>query len=61
VFRLGLWDEAIVYLAPKLLGRSGRPFADLSVERLADAISGHFADVQRIGDDIRMRILRIQA
>ena len=61
VFRLGLWDEAIVYLAPKLLGRNGRPFADLSVERLADAISGHFADVQRIGDDIRMRILRIQA
>ena len=31
VFRLGLWDEAIVYLAPKLLGRDARPLAELSV------------------------------
>ena len=46
VFRLGLWDEAIVYVAPKLLGRDARPFADLSVDRLSDAITGRIADVQ---------------
>lgn len=59
VFRLGLWDEAVVYLAPKLLGRDGRPFADLSVDRLADAVAGKIVDVRSIGDDIRVRILRI--
>lgn len=59
VFRLGLWDEAIVYVAPKLLGRDARPFADLSVDRLSDAIAGKIADVRQVGDDIRVRILRI--
>ena len=53
------WDEAIVYLAPKLLGRDARPFADLSIDRLADAIRGQVTDVARIGDDVRLRILRI--
>lgn len=59
VLRLGLWDEAIVYIAPKLLGRDARPFADLSVDRLSDAIAGKIADVRQVGDDIRVRILRI--
>ena len=59
VFRLGLWDEAIVYIAPKVLGRDARPFADLSVDRLSSAISGTIADVQQLGEDIRVRILRI--
>jgi diaminohydroxyphosphoribosylaminopyrimidine deaminase / 5-amino-6-(5-phosphoribosylamino)uracil reductase len=54
------WDEAIVYLAPKLLGRDARPFADLSVARLADAIHGSVEDVARLGDDVRVRILRIR-
>jgi diaminohydroxyphosphoribosylaminopyrimidine deaminase/5-amino-6-(5-phosphoribosylamino)uracil reductase len=59
VFRLALWDEAIVYVAPKLLGRDGRPFADLSVERLTDAVSGTLVEARQIGDDLRVRILRI--
>ena len=58
VLRLGLWDEAIVYLAPKLLGRDARPFAELSVDRLADAIDGTIADVRLVGDDLRVQILR---
>jgi diaminohydroxyphosphoribosylaminopyrimidine deaminase/5-amino-6-(5-phosphoribosylamino)uracil reductase len=61
VLRLGLWDEAIVYLAPKLLGRDARPFAELSVSRLADAIDGTIADVRLVGDDLRLQILRIAA
>ena len=59
VFRQALWDEAIVYLAPKLLGATGRPFADMSVHRLADAISGTLVDSQQIGNDLRLRIRRI--
>ena len=61
VLRQALWDEAIVYLAPKLLGRDARPFAELSVGRLADAINGTIADVRLVGDDLRLQILRIAA
>ncbi len=59
VFRQALWDEAIVYVAPKLLGGTARPFADLSVDRLADAINGTIMDCRQIGDDLRLRILRV--
>jgi diaminohydroxyphosphoribosylaminopyrimidine deaminase/5-amino-6-(5-phosphoribosylamino)uracil reductase len=59
VFRLGLWDEAIVYLAPKLLGREGRPLAELSVSRLDDAIEGTISDARLIGGDLRLQILRV--
>jgi len=59
VLRSDRWDEAIVYLAPKLLGRDARPFADLAIERLADAVRGSVVDVTRCGDDVRVRILRI--
>ena len=59
VLRLGLWDEAIVYLAPKLLGRDARAFADLSVARLADAVSGTITDARLVGADLRIQILRV--
>ena len=59
VLRLGLWDEAIVYLAPKLLGSDARPLAELSVGRLNDAITGTVADVRMIEGDVRIRILRV--
>ena len=59
VFRQALWDEAIVYLAPKLLGATGRPFADMSVDRLADAIRGTLVDSRQVGDDLRLRIQRL--
>lgn len=51
-----LWDEAIVYLAPKLLGSDGRPLAQLAVARLADALTGKVASTARVGDDIRVVI-----
>ncbi len=60
VLRLGLWDEAIVYLAPKLLGRDARPLADLSVGRLSDAIQGTITDARLIGGDLRLQILRVE-
>jgi len=61
LLRRGLWDEAIVYLAPKLLGRDARAFADLSVARLADAVSGTITDARLVGTDLRIQILRVGA
>ena len=49
-----LWDEAIVYVAPKLLGRTARPLAEMEFDRLADAIGARVAASDRIGDDIRV-------
>ena len=49
-----LWDEAIVYVAPKLLGRTARPLAEMEFDRLADTIGGRVAASDRIGDDIRV-------
>ncbi len=60
VLRLGLWDEAIVYVAPKLLGRDARPLAELSVISLHDAIQGTITDARLIGGDLRLQILRVE-
>ena len=49
-----LWDEVIVYVAPKLLGRTARPLAEMEFDRLADTVGGRVAASDRIGDDIRV-------
>ncbi len=53
----GLWDELIVYLAPKLLGSSARPMAELPLLALADAVHGTMHDCTALGDDLRLRLL----
>ena len=50
----GLWDEAIVYVAPKLLGATARPLTRLAVDRLADAVNAEVASTERIGRDMRI-------
>lgn len=50
-----LVDEFIIYLAPKLLGDAARGLARLpGLERLADNITLHFADVRQVGADLRI-------
>jgi diaminohydroxyphosphoribosylaminopyrimidine deaminase / 5-amino-6-(5-phosphoribosylamino)uracil reductase len=58
LLRQGLWDEAIVYLAPKFLGSAARPFAELSIGKLREALTGRVTDVATVGEDVRVRILR---
>lgn len=52
--REGLWDEAIVYIAPKVLGSTARPFAQVEYDRLADAIGARFDTATHVGDDVRV-------
>jgi len=54
----GLWSEAIVYIAPMFLGSSARALADISIERMSDAIRGHVTDVRQSGQDIRVTLKR---
>lgn len=53
-----LWDEAVIYLAPKLLGKWARPMAGMSIERLADAVQGTIRDIQSVGADFRVLLAR---
>lgn len=56
--KAGLWDELVVYLAPKLMGEATRRLADLGIERLGDAVAARFADVRMVGEDIKLTVLR---
>lgn len=53
-----LWDELILYLAPKLLGSEARGLVDLAIERLRDAVLGQILETRRVGPDLRVRLLR---
>jgi diaminohydroxyphosphoribosylaminopyrimidine deaminase/5-amino-6-(5-phosphoribosylamino)uracil reductase len=58
LLREGLVDELLVYLAPRLLG-PGRGLAAIGpLERLADSLNFEFFDMQRVGDDLRLRLRR---
>ena len=55
-----LWDELVLYLAPKFLGRDARPLADLSLERLADAYQSRVVGCELVGEDVRLTLERHQ-
>ena len=50
----GVWDELLVYIAPKLLGDGGRPLLLLPIGRMRDALDLELIDQQRFGDDLRL-------
>lgn len=56
--RQRLWHEAVLYLAPKVLGETARPLAALALSRLGDAIDGEVRDVRMVGPDVRVVIGR---
>ncbi len=50
----GLWDEWILYLAPRILGSDARPLAELRLSRLAQAVAGRIAETEMFGEDLRL-------
>jgi diaminohydroxyphosphoribosylaminopyrimidine deaminase / 5-amino-6-(5-phosphoribosylamino)uracil reductase len=57
LLRQGLVDELLLYVAPKLLGPQGFPLVDLpELSDLQDALGFTVAGVQRLEDDIRLRL-----
>lgn len=52
----GLWDELLVYQAPRLLGSDARALATLPFTRMAEAIGATIADCTQIGADLRLRL-----
>ncbi|AYA42508.1 bifunctional diaminohydroxyphosphoribosylaminopyrimidine deaminase/5-amino-6-(5-phosphoribosylamino)uracil reductase RibD [Xenorhabdus nematophila] len=54
---LGLVDELILYIAPKVLGNSARGLFDIpELHKLSDAPEFTLFDVKQIGPDIRLRL-----
>jgi diaminohydroxyphosphoribosylaminopyrimidine deaminase/5-amino-6-(5-phosphoribosylamino)uracil reductase len=50
----GLVDEIVLYVAPKLIGASGRALTAMTRELLDDAVELVYRDVTPIGDDLRI-------
>ncbi len=53
----GLWDELVIFMAPKLLGSEARPLADLALSAMSQNIELALKDVRQVGQDIRMTYL----
>jgi len=51
----GLWDELLVYLAPRLLGSDARPLAQLPFGAMSEALDVTLVDCTQIGPDLRLR------
>ena len=56
--KAGLWNEAILYLAPMFLGSRARGFADIPIDEMSAAIHGHVVDVRTSGQDVRITLKR---
>ena len=54
--REGLVDEALVHLAPKLLGAGPSLVGDLGIRTIADALSLDVVDVTLLGGDVAIRL-----
>lgn len=53
----GLWDELLVYLAPKLLGSDARAMAWLPLVDLDQAVGATIRDCVELGGDLRVRLV----
>ncbi|HCP50627.1 MAG TPA: bifunctional diaminohydroxyphosphoribosylaminopyrimidine deaminase/5-amino-6-(5-phosphoribosylamino)uracil reductase RibD, partial [Gammaproteobacteria bacterium] len=53
-FQQGLWDEAIVYMAPCLMGDTARPLASLGFDDMDETISTSVKSIETLGPDLRI-------
>jgi diaminohydroxyphosphoribosylaminopyrimidine deaminase / 5-amino-6-(5-phosphoribosylamino)uracil reductase len=53
----GLWDELLVYVAPKLLGSDARPTALLPLVAMDHAVEATIRDCTTVGGDLRIRLI----
>ena len=56
--RRDIWDELLIYSAPKLLGSDARPTADLLLASMSQAIEAKIASIDQVGSDVRTRLVR---
>lgn len=49
-----LWDELVLYVAPKILGSTARPLFSLPLTHMAQGIGATIQSVTQVGDDLRL-------
>lgn len=49
-----LWDELVLYIAPKILGSAARPLFSLPLTHMAQGIGATIHSVTQVGDDLRL-------
>jgi len=52
--KAGLWDQQIIYIAPKLMGSSARPLGYFEKNSMQDTIDGTIASTEMFGNDLRV-------
>ena len=53
----GIVDEMVLYVAPHLMGHAARGLVNLpGVDHMAQRVAVQFADVRRIGQDLRLTL-----
>jgi diaminohydroxyphosphoribosylaminopyrimidine deaminase/5-amino-6-(5-phosphoribosylamino)uracil reductase len=52
----GLVDEAVVHIAPQLLGAGAPLVGTLGISTITDALHLHVTDVTRVGGDVQIRL-----
>jgi diaminohydroxyphosphoribosylaminopyrimidine deaminase/5-amino-6-(5-phosphoribosylamino)uracil reductase len=57
----GLADEVVIYIAPRILGAQGCADITKPMNELAQTTGLHYIDVERFGDDVRLRGLTAKA
>ena len=53
-----LWDELILYVAPKYMGDSARPFANYEISQMAETVGARVDSVCRFDADTRFVFVR---
>jgi len=57
VLKSELWDELLVYTAPKFLGASARASAEINLAHMSEAIEAKIVSTDLIGGDVRTRLI----
>lgn len=57
-WRLGLVDELVVYMAPRLLGSQARPLLQLPFDSMSEAVDLQITDLRAVGNDWRITACR---
>lgn len=55
----GLWDEMLLYVAPKVLGDTARPFSHYQISRMAEAVGARVESVVQLDRDTRLCLTRL--
>lgn len=54
----GLWDEAIVYFAPKFMGSTAKPMSNVQLDSMADTLNAEVVSLNQFDADWRVVLRR---